>query len=230
MRAILLASGYGKRLRPITDVIPKCLVPIKGIPLLKLWLERLTKYGIGPFLINTHYLSEQVEIFVTGSGYIDQVTLSYEPDLLGTAGTLLSNKEFFKGEDGLLIHADNYCQADLKAFIRAHHARPSECVMTMMTFHTDNPSSCGIVILDQRGVVIEFHEKTSIFHGDVANAAIYCISSEMIKSLALDYPHAKDFSNDVLPHFVGKIFTYQTTEILVDIGTPEAYKSLNEQL
>mgnify|MGYP003956646267 CR=1 FL=1 len=64
MRAMLLAAGLGTRLQPITDKIPKCLVPIKGKPLLQIWLERLAQVGIGPFLINTHYLAEQVEAFI----------------------------------------------------------------------------------------------------------------------------------------------------------------------
>ena len=63
MRAILLAAGYGTRLRPLTNKIPKCLVSIKGKPLLQIWLEQLTAAGIGPFLINTHYLADQVVDF-----------------------------------------------------------------------------------------------------------------------------------------------------------------------
>lgn len=227
MRAILLASGYGTRLRPLTNTMPKCLVPIKGRPLLEVWLERLTDSGIGPFLINTHYLSEKVEAFVKETTYSAQVTLVYEQELRGTAGTFISNREFFKGDDGLLLHADNYCLADFQAFARAHHERPSECVMTMMTFRTENPSSCGIVLLDPQGVVIEFHEKVSTFHGNLANAAVYCLSPEMIESVARDFPDAKDFSKEVLPHFVGRIYTYETSEALVDIGTPEAYAAAN---
>ena len=91
MRAILLAAGYGTRLRPLTNTIPKCLVPIKGVPLLQIWLERLTNAGIGPFLINTHYLPKEVEGFAESSRYRDQVTLVHEPELLGTAGTLIAN-------------------------------------------------------------------------------------------------------------------------------------------
>ena len=67
MRALLLAAGLGTRLRPLTDTMPKCLVPIKGRPLLSIWLERLTQAGIGPFLINTHYLANQVEVLLEAS-------------------------------------------------------------------------------------------------------------------------------------------------------------------
>ena len=69
MRALLLAAGLGTRLRPITDTTPKCLVPIHGQALLAIWLQRLAQAGIGPFLVNTHYLSGQVNAFVESSPY-----------------------------------------------------------------------------------------------------------------------------------------------------------------
>ena len=91
MRALLLAAGLGTRLRPITDTIPKCLVPINGAPLLQIWLERLTEAGIGPFLINTHYLEEQVKTFLEESAFLERAKLIHENYLLGTAGTLIEN-------------------------------------------------------------------------------------------------------------------------------------------
>ena len=62
MKAILLAGGIGSRLRPITATIPKCLMPIHGQPLLDIWLEQLTAYDIGPFLVNTHHLPSRLSI------------------------------------------------------------------------------------------------------------------------------------------------------------------------
>jgi mannose-1-phosphate guanylyltransferase len=223
MRAILLAAGYGTRLRPLTNTIPKCLVPIKGTPLLGIWLERLTRAGIGPFLVNTHYLAEQVQGFVSNSPYRDQVKLVHEPTLLGTAGTLMANLEFFEGRDGLLIHADNYCLDHLHNLIEAHRKRPAECVMTMMTFRTDQPSNCGIVDIDENLVVTGFYEKVSSPPGNLANGAVYILSAAMLRELSLEFSTVKDFSNEVLPHFIGRIFTYETLDVFIDIGTPEAY-------
>ena len=227
MRAILLAAGYGTRLRPLTNTIPKCLVPIKGTPLLGIWLERLTRAGIGPFLVNTHYLAEQVQGFVSNSPYRDQVKLVHEHTLLGTAGTLMANLEFFEGRDGLLIHADNYCLDHLHNLIEAHRKRPAECVMTMMTFRTDQPSNCGIVDIDENLVVTGFYEKVSSPPGNLANGAVYILSAAMLRELSLEFSTVKDFSNEVLPHFIGRIFTYETLDVFIDIGTPEAYKRVN---
>jgi mannose-1-phosphate guanylyltransferase len=227
---MLLAAGLGTRLRPLTDTIPKCLVPIKGKPLLQIWLERLTEAGIGPFLINTHYLAEQVVAFIELSPFLDQVILVHEPQLLGTAGTLIQNLDFFQGEDGLLIHADNYCLADLREFIQAHKERPSQCLMTMMTFRTDDPSSCGIVELDDRGVVIGFHEKVAEPPGHLANSAIYILSKEMVELIKSGLTASLDFSKEVIPRLVKRIYTYETNEPFADIGSIASYENLKQTL
>ena len=227
MRAILLAAGCGTRLRPITNTIPKCLVPIKGKPLLEIWLERLTHAGIGPFLVNTHYLADQVNAYIGSSLYKDQVTLVYEPELHGTAGTLIANLDFFKGQDGMLIHADNYCLADFTAFQQAHLNRPPECLMTMMTFFTDKPSTCGIVELDERGVVIGFHEKVAEPPGNLANGAVYILTAELLEKMGKDLYMATEFSTDVLNQFVGLIYSYETSAMFLDVGTPESYEQAN---
>ena len=75
MKALLLSAGVGSRLRPVTDYIPKCLVPINGKVLLEYWLENLTNAGISEFIINTHYMYEAVEEYISTSQYKDRVTL-----------------------------------------------------------------------------------------------------------------------------------------------------------
>lgn len=230
MRALLLAAGLGTRLRPITDTTPKCLVPIHGQALLAIWLQRLAQAGIGPFLVNTHYLSGQVNAFVEASPYRKDITLVHERDLLGTAGTLIANLDFFSGTDGLLIHADNYCLADFSAFLQAHRSRPPECLMTMMTFRTDAPSSCGIVELDAGGVVVDFHEKVAHPPGNLANGAVYILCAELLQRLASDLAGVSDFSTEVLHRFVGKIYSYETHATFLDIGTTANYAKANIEL
>lgn len=227
MRAILLAAGYGTRLRPLTNTVPKCLVPIRDQPLLSIWLQTLSQAGIGPFLVNTHYLAEHVAAYIQSSPYKDIVTLTHEPKLLGTAGTLIENLGFLEGKDGLLVHADNYCLADFRAFLRAHFARPAGCLITMMTFRTDTPSSCGIVELDERGVVVEFHEKVASPPGNLANGAVYLLSATSVERIGKDFCAVKDFSTEVLPRFLGQIYTYETSEVLLDVGTLENYMRAN---
>ena len=227
MRALLLAAGLGTRLRPITNTTPKCLVPIHGQALLAIWLQRLAQAGIGPFLVNTHYLSCQVDAFVEASPYQKDISTVHERDLLGTAGTLVANLDFFADGDGLLIHADNYCLADFSAFLQAHRSRPPECLMTMMTFRTDAPSSCGIIELDTRGVVVGFHEKVVNPPSNLANGAVYILSAELLRRLGSDLRGVTDFSTEVLSLLVGKIYSYDAAATFLDIGTPENYAKAN---
>lgn len=230
MRAILLAAGYGTRLRPLTNSMPKCLVPIHGKPLLGIWLERLSDAGIGPFLVNTHYLAEQVQEFVSASPYSDLVTLVHEPTLLGTAGTLMANLDFFKGEDGLLIHADNYCLADFREFVNAHRQRPPECLMTVMAFRTPSPATCGILELDERGVVVGFHEKVANPPGDLASGAIYLLSSEFLEIARDQLKSFNDFSTQIIPSLIRHIFAYKTGSTFIDIGNQSSYDRANSRL
>ena len=229
MKALLLAAGFGTRLRPLTNTTPKCLVTIKGQALLSIWLERLTQAGIEAFLINTHYLSDQVESFIKGSLYSDKVTLVREEKLLGTAGTLIANLNFFEGQDGLLVHADNYCLANFHDFIKAHNQRPSYCVMTMMTFRSETPETCGIVEIDAKGVVVGFHEKVVNPPGNLANCAVYLLSQELMQTLATDLHEVSDFSSEVIQHLLGRIYTYETQEYFIDIGSPESYGKANSK-
>ncbi len=223
MRAILLSAGFGTRLRPLTNSVPKCLVPIRGRALLDIWIARLQQAKVGPFLVNTHYLSGKVEKHVRNSWYCNDVTLAHEHELQGTAGTLIANSSFYNDDDGLLIHADNYCMADLSEFIRQHKLRPKECDLTMMAFRTDAPKDCGILLLNERGVVIEFHEKVSNPPSNLANGAVYLLSQQAVSEICAKLPYATDFSTEVIPHFLGRIYVYETDQTFIDIGAPEAY-------
>lgn len=223
MKALLLAAGLGTRLRPVTNTIPKCLVPINGKVLLEYWLEKLIDIGIKEILINTSYLSEQVEIFINNSIYKKYVTVVHEEKLLNTGGTVLSNKNFFGNEPFLLIHADNLSFFSFQDFITSYVNRPLYCDITMMLFNTDNPSSCGVVKLDENNVVREFHEKVKNPPTTLANAAVYICSPSIFKFLEDLNKIEIDFSLDVLPHYIGRINTYTNHKYHRDIGTIDSY-------
>jgi mannose-1-phosphate guanylyltransferase len=228
MKAILLAGGIGSRLRPITDTIPKCLVPIHGQPLLDIWLEQLTANDIGPFLVNTHYLSEQVEHYIEQSLCRESVTLAHEPQLLGTAGTVWANREWIGDEPFMLVHADNYCLCDFGSFVEAHNLKPPDALMTMMTFQTDTPESCGILEINNAGAVVRMHEKTKHPLGNTANAAIYIVDPAIFTMGDFLRNPPSDFSKEVIPKLLGRIIAWANTGYHEDIGTTEAYHKVNE--
>jgi len=222
MKALLLSAGKGTRLQPITNIIPKCLVPINGKPLLQYWLENLSKIGIKEFLINTSYLHNQVEEFVGKSKYKNQITLVYEKELLNTGGTVLANKDFFDTKPFMLIHTDNLSFCDFDAFVNAHLNRPENCEITMMLFKSDNPTSCGIVELDNN-IVQKFYEKVENPPSNLANGAVYICEPSIINFMEQLNKKDIDFSNDILPNFMGKINTFLNDTYHRDIGTPTSY-------
>ncbi len=224
MKALLLAAGLGTRLRPVTNHIPKCLVPINGKPLLQYWLENLSKVGVDEFLINISYLSEQVEEFVNNSIFRKKITLVYENELLNTGGTVLENKDFFSlNEPFMLVHADNLSFCDFEDFINTHKNRPSKCEITMMLFKTDRPSSCGIVELDKNSIVQRFHEKVENPPSNLANGAVYICQPSVIKFMESLDKKDIDFSLEVLPKYMKKINTYLNDVYHRDIGNCESY-------
>ncbi len=227
MRALLLAAGMGTRLRPLTDTIPKCLVPIHGRPLLEYWLEMLDRAGIRPMLVNLHYLAEQVREYIAASRYRDVVSTVYEERLLGTAGTLLRNRSFFGEEPLMLVHADNLSRFDVRAFVARHGERPRGCEITMLTFRTPTPRSCGIVELDPDGVVLAFHEKVPDPPGDLANGAVYILEPSLFRFLEALGKETIDFSTEVLPCYLGRIFTFRNDVYHRDIGTMASYQAAN---
>ena len=229
MKAYLLAAGYGTRLRPITDTVPKCLVPIQGKPLLGWWFELLLRHGVTEVLVNTHYLRASVRAYL--DEYDRQATgltafEAYEPDLLGSGGTVRANREFVRGErDFLICYADNLTDADLTAFRRCHESH--DAPLTMALFHTNVPEQCGIAQTDPAGRIVAFTEKPENPTSDLANAGIYMADSRIFDYMDEDKA-VLDFGRDVLPRLVGNMYGWNTEGYLMDIGTLENYKRANE--
>ena len=229
MRALLLSAGFGTRLRPITDHIPKCLVNINNKPLLSYWFDLFASNKIDEILVNTHYLPEKVEEHINQSFCKSKVKVVYEETLLGTAGTILRNKEFFKNESFLVAHADNLTIFNLNDFISMHQRRPQSVKITMMTFETDTPRSCGIVETDKNNIVLQFHEKVSNPPGNKANAAVYIFEPSIFNFLEKLDKETIDLSTEVLPYHMGKIQIFHNTKYHRDIGNAESLRLANEE-
>lgn len=219
MRALLLAAGLGTRLKPLTNYLPKCLIPIHGRPLLDYWLESLVTHGVNEILVNTHYFSPLVVDYVNRSSWAHNVTMVHEDRLLGTGGTILANRHFFRESPFLVAHADNLTIFDPVLFFKRHSERPFGAELTMMVFETPDPKSCGIVDLDERGVVTTFHEKVELPPGNLANAAVYVLEPAVLDFLESLGKAEIDFSTEVIPHFMERIFTYRNAAYHRDIGT-----------
>ena len=223
MRALLLAAGLGERLKPVTNFIPKCLVPVNGKALIDYWFEQLFAAGVERILVNTHYYAEQVVEHIKTSSFSSRVDIVYEEELLNTGGTLLQNSDYFNDESVILVHADNLSTCDFSGFIKSHNERNDNIEITMMTFETDHPESCGIVELNEESTVINFHEKVDNPPSNIANAAVYIIAPSVIEDLRKMDKKKIDFSLDVIPKYLSRITTFHNNVYHRDIGTLESY-------
>ena len=217
--ALLLAGGYGKRLLPYSKTWPKCLMPIQKRPLLDYWLYDLNIVKPVPVIVNTHYLSNVVKSYLDRPKFKSWIVQSHEKKLLGTAGTLRSNYDVLKNKTIILSHADNWCRINIQELVKFHlNQRPNFCKITMVTFKTSNPFSCGIVDMNKQNIVLNMHEKKVGNYGNLANGAIYIIESSVLDFI-MKNPKINDFSTEVIPNFFGKIIAWYNQGIHRDIGS-----------
>jgi histidinol-phosphate phosphatase family protein len=220
--ALLLAGGLGTRLRPLTDMIPKCLIPVAASrPLLDVWIDRLAEAGIREARINTHALAEQVRTYIARINSESRLRLieSYEPTLLGSAGTVTANADLTSDADQIvIIYADNLTDIDLRpllSFHRTHHDP-----FTMVLFRAPNPRACGIAELDSKGRIVSFVEKPEQPASNLANAGLYVVDAAAYREIA--EMRAFDLGYEVLPRFVGRMRGWVWGGYYLDIGTHEA--------
>lgn len=222
MKAFLLAAGLGTRLRPITNTVPKCMVPICGRPLLSWWMDLFEKHGVSEVLINTHYLPQPVREFMktynSRSGGMRLVEF-YEEELLGSGGTVLANQNFVGTEDFLICYADNLTNVNLSGLVDFH--KKKNALLTMALFRTNKPRECGIAAMDGYGRIIEFEEKPVAPQSNLANAGIYVASKDIFGY----FPNQDfiDFGKDVLPKLVGRMYGMEIGDYLLDIGNLDNY-------
>jgi mannose-1-phosphate guanylyltransferase len=145
-------------LRPITDSIPKCLVPIREKALLEIWLDLLAKFGIDEVLINLHAHAPTVRRFVANRFANIQIKISHEPEPLGSAGTVAANREWI-GKDASfwVFYADVLTNANLDRMFRFHESHPSAA--TLGVYRVADPERCGIAVVNQAGRIEHFVEK-----------------------------------------------------------------------
>ena len=226
MKAFLLAAGVGSRLRPITETIPKCMVAIDGQPLLDVWLDAFNQTGVDEVLVNLHHLPDVVRHHIAARTGPPAVRTFFEPELLGSAGTLIANREWIDGEELFLAcYADNLTDFDLRSLVQAHRERGA--VATLTVFHSERPWAGGVVEIDAAGRVIGFVEKPANPVSDLTNAGMYAFHPSVLDEI--DGVPPKDIGFDLLPRLVGRAQAVLVEGYFSDIGTPDAYRRAREE-
>lgn len=220
MKAFILAAGNGTRLKPLTDTVPKCLVPVRGVPMLSIWLRLCRSLGVEEVTVNLHSHAGAVRQFLADNKPEVPVRITEEPELLGSAGTLRNNRDWIRGEERFWVfYGDVLTSANLGPMLALHDSlRP---IATLGLYKTAHPASCGIATLDQNGTICEFVEKPLHPAGDLAFSGVMIGTPEMLDEIPPVTP--VDIGFHLLPRLVGRMAGFHIREYLKDIGTLAAY-------
>ena len=220
MKAMVMAAGLGTRLRPLTDVLPKPMMPVANRPVLHHLLNLLRRHDVRELGINLHAFPEMIEsYFGDGSNLDMSIHWSYEPELLGTAGGTKKLEDLWGGEPILVTSGDGLHDVDVTALL-GHHRRTG-ALATLTVKPVTDPSAYGVVILDRDTRVRGFQEKPrrDEARSDLANCGIYVIEPELLERIPAD--SFVDFGEDVWPSLVAaneEIYAYTTMAYWNDVG------------
>jgi len=221
MKAFLLAGGLGSRLRPLTDSTPKCLLPVQGIPLLQIWFDIFRQYNIDEVLINVHSHGDAVRRFIDDHKDGLKVRLFEENTLLGSAGTVLANREWVNKERSFWIfYADVLTTTNLNQMLTLHNSQGQ--IATIGVYEVPDPSRCGIVQVNEQGVVLDFVEKPKAPAGNLAFSGLMLATPALLNFIPDNCP--VDLGFHVLPQIVGRMAAYRIPDFVIDIGTLETYR------
>jgi len=222
VKAFLLAGGIGERLRPLTLSIPKCLVPINGIPLLDIWLDCCALHGISEVLLNVSQHPELVRAHLARRGSRPAVHLVIEPGPQGSASTVLTHRDFVaRADEFWILYADTLTDVDLTAMHNAHRGHAG--VATLGLFRAPVPTAVGIVDLAPDGRIVRFTEKPSHPTSDLANAGICLARAELLD--AIPPTPMVDFGHHVFPKLAGRLYGHVIDGLVLDIGTPTSLEA-----
>lgn len=197
------------------------MLAIDGRPLLDIWLDAFARAGVTEVTVNLHHLPDVVRRHIAAHRGRPAIRMVYEPELLGSAGTLLANRQWVVDEASFLVcNSDNLTNFDLRLLIDAHTRHAG--IATLAVFRSPDPSSGGVVETDETGCVIGFTEKPRRPVSDLTNAGMYVFHPDVLN--AVDTVVPCDIGYDLLPRLVGRAWTVLVDGYFRDIGTVETYR------
>ncbi len=225
MKAIILAGGEGRRLRPLSLNAPKPMIPLFDRPLLEHIVLLLKSCGFTELCMTLHYLPEVIRRrFGDGSGYGVRIEYRVETEAAGTAGCLPACGDFIGGDDFLVISGDAACDYDLRAAMEKHRISGADATLLLRRCRT--PGEYGLVLTTEDGRVRGFVEKPGPdkICSDLINTGIYVLSPAVLAEIPGD--RSCDFGGELFPRMLKegrRLLTWEPEGYWNDMGTCRAY-------
>lgn len=228
MKALFLAGGMGTRLQPLTDKLPKPMVPIMNKPLLERTMLNLKKCGISEVIISTCYQSDYIkDYFGDGSAFDLKIDYIVEDQPMGTGGAIKKAEEYFD-ETFIVFNADVVSDIDLRKMINFHQSK--QALATIAVTEVEDPSMYGVIEYDANGYAISFKEKPKPGESlsNSINVGTYIFEPAIFKEIAGN--RALSVEREVFPDLLKgdkKIGIYQSESYWMDIGSIQKYMQVH---
>lgn len=227
---MILAAGAGTRLMPLTENIPKPMIPIVGIPIIELILRHLQKFGINDIVANTHYRAESIHNLFGGKNHLGvNFNYVYEESLTGTAGGMKKCESFFEqGETFIVVSGDALTNLNIEELYKRHKKSGALASMALKEFPMEKVEHFGVVIIDENSRIIGFQEKPKQQEAksNLVNTGIYIFETDIFNYIPEN--NFYDFAENIFPSIMksNEIFCgFKIDEYWNDIGTLSQYKS-----
>ena len=226
--AIILAGGFGTRLKETVPDLPKCLAPVKSKPILHYIINYLIENGVDRIVFSLRYKSNLVIEFVKNNFGFIEYDFVVEKETLGTGGALALSLKNTKNDDVIVLNGDSIFKINLNNLYNFHHKTKSSFSIALKNI--SNPIRYGTVELNNKGKIIYFKEKDKTLSNGLINGGVYIVNKKFYlkninnESFSLETDFLADDTDN--KNIFGKIFN----EYFIDIGIPEDYKRANIEL
>lgn len=231
MKAIVLAGGFGTRLRPLTCTRPKLLLPVCNKPLLDWTLERLARSGIEEIILAVNYMAEAFVKRYRDSAYGMKLCYAKEEKPLRTGGPIKNAEELIGREEIFLaLNGDILTDLDYPKILKEH--KEKDATATIALHQVEDPSRYGLVEVTEQKRVVRFVEKPACEKaaGGLINAGVYVLDPKIFDYIPSDRPVS--IEREVFPRLADEeeLYGYPFEELWTDIGKPEDYLKANKLL
>lgn len=230
MKAVILAAGFGIRMEKAFPLTPKSILPVGGKSLIQDQIEHLKGFGVKNFYINLHYLPEKIkDLLGDGSKLKVNITYSFERKILGTSGAL-NNFKGYLDQTFVVLYGDIFTRIDLNKFLKFHKNKKSQA--SILIHKTDHPADSDLVVIDKNSKIYKIYLSPHQHHTgtNTSSAAIYILEPSVLQFLPRG---SSDFMEDFFPLLLKNgldICGYFSNEYSKDIGTPQRYKKVKEDI
>lgn len=222
MKAVVLVGGEGTRLRPLTETVPKPLLPLVDRPILGHVLDHLVAHGVGEVIMSSPYLEEMFHPFIEARGGEPAIIWITEREALGTGGAIVSVLTHLGDQPFLALNGDILTDLDLTAMLASH--REHNAAATIALHRVEDARAFGLVASDPSGRIREFREKPpDPVPGDI-NAGTYVLEPSDLRAWPTGTPLS--IETEIFPALIrsgAAVFGFETDAYWLDLGTPEQY-------